>query len=108
MHSVPVGEYTVQPLHSPSDYSVKVNVERNQTSEVTVPTPETGLYFYLFNCSKTHPSFSDRNVRKALAIAIDRPRLLTEVDCTDRDPAFNFIPGGLLEGGWADAAAAKT
>ena len=79
-------------------------VERDQTTEVIVPTPYTGLYLYLFNCARS--PFDDRNVRKALAMMIDGERLLTDADMTDRDPAFRFIPNGLFEGGWADTAGA--
>jgi ABC-type transport system substrate-binding protein len=105
LSSVPVGNYVIWPLHCSSDYAVKVRVARDETSQVTVVTPRTGFYLYLINCSEYDPPLGDPNVRRALALAVDRPRVLAAAEVTDREPAFDFIPRALREGGWAGGAA---
>ncbi|MGB7202042.1 MAG: peptide ABC transporter substrate-binding protein [Pyrinomonadaceae bacterium] len=53
-------------------------------------TKHSALNYYEFNSAK--PPFSDRRVREALAIAIDRERLIeTELDGTAQ-PATDFLP----------------
>lgn len=55
-------------------------------------TKHSALNFYEFNTAK--PPFNDRRVREALAIAIDRERLIeTELDGTAQ-PATDFLPHG--------------
>jgi ABC-type oligopeptide transport system substrate-binding subunit len=105
LEAVPAGEYVLHPLHCPARYSVKVEVTPNEISGVTVLTPDTGLELYLINCAVANPPLANRNVRRALALAVDRERLLADAGVTDRAPAFSFIPEALREGGWADGAA---
>jgi ABC-type oligopeptide transport system substrate-binding subunit len=104
IRDVPSGQYILHPLYSSPSYAIKVAVERNKTSTVTVPTPEARIYLYLFNCSKQEPPLYSADVRRALAMSIDRQRLLEDLALADRYPAANFIPKELREGGWADLA----
>jgi oligopeptide transport system substrate-binding protein len=53
-------------------------------------TKHSALNFYEFN-SKNHP-FSDRRVREALAIAIERERLTEDEMDGATEPAFNYLP----------------
>lgn len=53
-------------------------------------TKHSALNFYEFN-SKNHP-FSDRRVREALAIALERERLTEDEMDGATEPAFNYLP----------------
>jgi oligopeptide transport system substrate-binding protein len=52
-----------------------------------------GVYYYLLNTTK--PPFSDRRVRQALALAIDRERIVKEVIGGGQLPAYHLVPPGM-------------
>ncbi|MFP4485309.1 MAG: ABC transporter substrate-binding protein, partial [Spirochaetaceae bacterium] len=105
--NVPVGDYTVRPLHAGSDYARSVTVAGGETVEIEVPTPSAGIYFYFFNHDSTDPPFNSTDVRQAFNIAIDRDSI---VDYLADDPdldfdtaptaAYSYIPTSLQESDW--------
>jgi oligopeptide transport system substrate-binding protein len=55
--------------------------------------PQLGLYYYAFNLDR--PPFKDaRALRQALAMAIDRERLVTHATGLGELPAFGWVPPG--------------
>lgn len=52
--------------------------------------PRIGIQYWDFNCQL--PEFSDPNVRKAFAYAIDRQALLTACMLNAEKPEFGFVP----------------
>ncbi|HVC29574.1 MAG TPA: peptide ABC transporter substrate-binding protein [Steroidobacteraceae bacterium] len=57
-------------------------------------TPELGVYFYGFNLQRA-PFKDDANVRRALAMVIDRDKLARLVLRTGELPAYGWIPPGV-------------
>lgn len=56
--------------------------------------PQLGLYFYGFNLRK--PPFRDAPLlRQALAMAIDRDRLVSMVTALGESPAYGWVPDGI-------------
>ncbi|MBX3748249.1 MAG: peptide ABC transporter substrate-binding protein [Verrucomicrobiae bacterium] len=55
--------------------------------------PYLGVYFYRINV--TRPGLSDPRVRRALALAIDRPGLVTTILRDGSLPAYHVVPPGL-------------
>ncbi|MDR1569193.1 MAG: peptide ABC transporter substrate-binding protein [Oscillospiraceae bacterium] len=53
-------------------------------------TPRLGIQYCDFNCEL--PQFTDARVRKALAMAIDRQWILTNILQTTQPPVFGFVP----------------
>jgi peptide/nickel transport system substrate-binding protein len=71
--------------------------------EVTVYTaPQASLTLLFFNLS--NPLLADRNVRQAIASAVDRQKLVDSARVGRAKPA----PGPVLPGSWAYSAEAKT
>jgi len=69
-----------------------------------------GTYFYRFNVTK--PPFNDARVRRAFALATDKPKLISKLTRGAEVPARNFVPGGVAnytppEGLTYDPAAAR-
>jgi oligopeptide transport system substrate-binding protein len=58
--------------------------------------PEARNYYYVFNVNR--PPFADARVRRALALAIDRERLVTQVLKAGQFPARRFAPSVLVDG----------
>jgi oligopeptide transport system substrate-binding protein len=52
-----------------------------------------GTYFYRFNT--TRPPFNDPRVRRAFAMATDKPRITTKITKGAEQPALHFVPGGV-------------
>ncbi len=58
--------------------------------------PVFGSYYYVINCQK--PPFNDRRVRKALALAIDRKVLVTQVTRMKQEPLGLLVPPDSIPG----------
>jgi oligopeptide transport system substrate-binding protein len=56
-------------------------------------TPYLGSYYYRFNV--TNPVIKDKRVRRALAMAVDREKLVKHVTRGGQSPANNFTPPGM-------------
>lgn len=65
--------------------------------------PYLGTYFYVFNVSENHYDeeayqfLSDPNVRKALALAIDRTLIVEKVAQGGQTPAESYVPKGIVD-----------
>jgi oligopeptide transport system substrate-binding protein len=57
------------------------------------PTPTLGVYFYRINTR--HPPLDRIEVRRALALAVDRRDIVETVTRTGQVPALSFVPPGL-------------
>jgi oligopeptide transport system substrate-binding protein len=87
----------------------KIDVYRRDHPQDLRREPYLGVYFYRFNV--TRPPFNDKRVRKALALAIDREKLVRDVVKGNEEPAYalsypgdqGYTPGARLSGGLAEA-----
>lgn len=70
----------------------KIAYYKANNPEVLQLGPYLGTYFYRVNVTK--PPLNDKRVRKALAIAIDRGSIVTNVMKGGQLPAYNFVPPG--------------
>lgn len=55
--------------------------------------PEISTYYYMFNVKK--PPFDNPKVREAMALAIDREKIVKEVTRGGQTPALAFVPNGI-------------
>lgn len=58
--------------------------------------PDLGIYYYLFNVEKE--PLNDKRVRQALALAIDRNAIVTQITKGGQVPAYALVPEGIPEG----------
>ncbi len=58
--------------------------------------PDLGVYYYLFNVEKE--PLNDKRVRQALALAIDRNAIVTQITKGGQVPAYALVPEGIPEG----------
>lgn len=56
--------------------------------------PIASTYYYNFNTTKK--PFDNANIRKALAMAVDRKQLVEKVSKGGQSPAFGFVPPSIL------------
>ena len=56
-------------------------------------SPWRNTYYYTFNLEK--PPFDNKNIRRALAMAIDRKAIVEKVLRTGEFPAYSMVPPGL-------------
>jgi oligopeptide transport system substrate-binding protein len=56
-------------------------------------TPSLAIYYYGFNVSK--PPFTSRDVRQALAMTVDREKLVERVTVMGETPAYAWVPVGM-------------
>ena len=57
--------------------------------------PFAGIYFLRFNCSR--PPFNDSRVRRALAMAVDKRRIVEKITRAGELPATSFVPPGIAD-----------
>ncbi len=87
----------------------KIDTYRKEFPESLRIEPWLGVYFYRFNC--TRPPFTDKRVRRALALAIDRESIVENVTRGGQIPAYGvsypgtagYVPTAKLEGSLAEA-----
>jgi oligopeptide transport system substrate-binding protein len=68
----------------------KIDYYAKQHSPFLRTAPYLGTYFYMINV--TRPPFTDKRVRQALAMAIDREAITKSVSRAGELPAFHFTP----------------
>jgi oligopeptide transport system substrate-binding protein len=73
----------------------KVAVYQREQPDVIRVAPEARNYYYVFNVNRA--PFGDVRVRRALALAIDRQRLATQVLRAGQLPARRFVPTVLFD-----------
>src|SRR5258708_1771235 len=64
-------------------------LRQNMPKELHI-APYAGVYFYAFNTTK--PPFSDKRVRTALSMAINREVLVEKITGAGELPAYGFVP----------------
>lgn len=74
----------------------KIDHYRTREPEVFHEDPMLGTYFYRINVTK--PPFTDKRVRKALTLAVDRETLTRNVLRGGQKPTTGFTPPGAGEG----------
>jgi oligopeptide transport system substrate-binding protein len=72
----------------------KIPVYRAMDNSPYANAPYLGTYYYLFNINK--PPLDDVRVRQALAMAVDRERLINSVMHGSTVPAYSITPPGTL------------
>jgi oligopeptide transport system substrate-binding protein len=70
--------------------NAKIETYRRDFPEVYRQDPYYGVYFYRFNTTK--PPLTDKRVRRALALAIDREAIVQNVTRGGQTPAYNLVP----------------
>ncbi len=88
----------------------KVAVYQKEQPDVLQVAPEARNYYYVFNVNR--PPFGDVRVRRALSLAIERQRLVTQILRAGQFPARRFAPTVLFDAPmpdqfFDDAAAAR-
>lgn len=68
----------------------KIQVYRNKDPDALRIVPTYASYYYEFNVNKK--PLDDARVRRAFAMAIDRPLLVNSVTKGGEVPAYNFVP----------------
>ncbi|OHE81174.1 MAG: peptide ABC transporter substrate-binding protein [Verrucomicrobia bacterium RIFCSPLOWO2_12_FULL_64_8] len=89
--------------------NAKIGVYRKAYPEALHIEPYLGVYFY--RCNVTRPPLTDKRVRRALALAIDRESLTKNVVRGDQEPAYavsypgtdGYSPRARLGGGVEEA-----
>jgi oligopeptide transport system substrate-binding protein len=87
----------------------KIEVYRQEHPDELRVDPYLGVYFY--RCNVTRPPLNDVRVRRALALAIDREKLVQDVVKGGEEPAYavsypndaGYTPAARLSGGVAEA-----
>ena len=97
-------------LHKTNELpNAKIDVYRKEYPEALHLEPYLGVYFYRINVAR--PPFTDKRVRKALALAIDRESVVKNITRGGQQPAYavsypgtaGYSPRAKLEGGIAEA-----
>jgi len=78
---------------------------RSHLAEAFKVTPNLGSYYYAFD-TRTKP-FSDRRVRQALSMVIDREFLAERIWSGTMEPSYSFVPPGIESYGPPATAAWK-
>lgn len=87
----------------------KIDTYRKERPDALHIEPYLGIYYY--RCNVTRPPLTDKRVRRALALAIDRESLIKNVIRGDQAPAYavsypgtaGYVPRAKIEGNLAEA-----
>ena len=98
IHFYPIGDHKVEErsfragqLHVTETMPLdRIRHYQEKAPELLRLDPYLGVYYYLFNV--THPPLDDVRVRKALAMAVDREKIVKYVTKGGEDPAYCFTP----------------
>ena len=98
--SVKNGEF-----HS-SDIVPTAEIASGQEEGLVKIYPQLGTYFYVFNVGnnnekldpEVNKALSNKNVRKALSLAVDRKAIVEKVAQGGQIPAYSFVPEGIPGG----------
>jgi oligopeptide transport system substrate-binding protein len=71
-----------------------IPILRAQKRDDYFPEPELTVYFYRFNC--TQAPFTDKKVRQAFAMAINKQQVVDTVTRAGELPARSFVPPGMI------------
>jgi len=71
----------------------RIGVYQNEKSPLLRIVPISAIYYYSINTLR--PPFDDVRVRRALAMALDRERIVKDVTRAGQAPAYTLIPDGL-------------
>jgi oligopeptide transport system substrate-binding protein len=74
----------------------RIAVYRAGNSPLLRMAPFSAVYYYMMNVHR--PPFDDVRVRRALAMALDRDRLVEDVTRAGETPAYTFVRNGLVGG----------
>lgn len=69
-------------------------IKENMASEFT-NTPYLGTYYYTVNLTR-EPLGKSLELRQALAMAIDREKLIEKITQADQLPAYSWVPPGII------------
>lgn len=70
----------------------KIDTYRRERADVFHLDPYLGVYFY--RCNVTKPPLTDKRVRRALALAIDREAIVKNITRGGQTPAYAVTPPG--------------
>ena len=98
IHFHPIGDHVIEErafragqLHVTGTVPIdRIAHYREQAPDLLRLDPYLGTYYYLLNV--TRPPLDDVRVRRALAMAIDRKRIVSYVTKGGEDPALHFTP----------------
>ncbi len=87
----------------------KIDTYRRDHPDTFHIEPYLGIYFY--RCNVTKPPLTDKRVRRALALALDREAIVKNITRGDQQPAYavsypgtaGYTPSARLTGGLAEA-----
>lgn len=80
-------------LGSPYGSIALDSIERLKSEDKLNVAPQSGIYWYKFNT--TDKVMSNVNIRKALALAIDRAGLISNITKGEQEPALGIVPNSV-------------
>jgi oligopeptide transport system substrate-binding protein len=73
--------------------TARIGVYKSENSPLLRVTPLSAIYYYMFNTLR--PPFNDARVRRALAMAMDRERIVEDVSRGGETPAYSMTRDGM-------------
>ena len=88
-----LADFKAGKLHEMPVYGSLREVLEKETDLKRVHRPSLSLLFYGFNCA--HPLLGNKEIRRALSMAIQRPALVSKVYGGQFEPATGILPPGM-------------